>query len=65
MANLRQGRIILGDFNAHVGKGLDIVGHFREDACNHSKLVELMQQLDLVLWNCREFCVEPHGLELY
>ena len=29
--------------------------------CNSygSKLIELMQQLNLMLWNCREFCIEP------
>ena len=26
---------------------------------NGRNLIELMQQLDLVLWNCREFCIEP------
>ena len=33
----------------------DVVGLYGEDVCssNGSKLVELMQQLDLVLWNCR------------
>ena len=60
-----KGRIILlGDFNAHVGKGLDsedIVVIYREDMrnSNGSKFIELMQQLDLVLWNCR-----LNGLEL-
>ena len=57
-----KGRVVLvGDFNAHVGKGLDsddVVGSFGEEVCN-SKLIELMQQSDLVLWNNREFCIEP------
>ena len=55
--------ILLGDFNARVGKGLDSddVGLYGEDMCNSndSKLIELMQQLNLMLWNCREFCIEP------
>ena len=47
-----------------VDKGLDsdnIVGLYGEDMYNSngSKLIELMQQLDLVLWNCREFHIEP------
>ena len=60
-----KGRIILlGDFNACVGKGLDsddVVGLYGEDMCNSngSKLIELMQQSNLMLWNCREFCIEP------
>ena len=59
-----KGRIILqGDFNARVGKGLDsddVVGLYGEDMCNSNgnKLIELMHQLNLVLWNCREFCIE-------
>ena len=34
---------------------------YGEDICNSngSKLIELMQQLNLMLWNCREFCIEP------
>ena len=60
-----KGRVVLlGDFNAHVGKGLDsddVVGPFGEEVCNSNgtKLIELMQQSDLVLWNIREFCIEP------
>ena len=26
---------------------------------NGNKVIELMQQLDLELWNCEEFCIEP------
>ena len=26
---------------------------------NSINVIELMQQLNLVLWNCREFCIEP------
>ena len=60
-----KGRIILlGDFNAREGKGLDsddTVGLYGEDMrnSNGSKLIELMQRFNLVLWNCREFCIEP------
>ena len=60
-----KGRVVLlGDFNACVGKGLDsddVVGSFGEEVCNSNgtKLIELMQQSDLVLWNNREFCIEP------
>ena len=60
-----KGRVVLlGDFNARVGKGLDsddVVGPFGEEVCNSNgtKLIELMQQSDLVLWNNREFCIEP------
>ena len=50
-----KGRIILlGDFNARVGnKGLDsddVVGLYGEDMCNSngSKLIELMQKLNLM-----------------
>ena len=50
----------LGDFNACVGIGLDsidVVGPFGEEVCNSNgtKLIELMEQSDLVLWNIREF----------
>ena len=56
--------MLLGDFNARVGKGLDsdnVVGSFGEEVCNSNgtKLIELMQESDLVLWNNREFCIEP------
>ena len=56
--------ILLGDFNAHVGKGLDpddVLGLYGEDMCNSngSKLIELMQQINLVLRNYRESCIEP------
>ena len=60
-----KGRVVLlGDFNARVGKGLDsddVVGSFGEEVCNSNgtKLIELMQQSDLVSWNNREFCIEP------
>ena len=60
-----KGRVVLlGDFNARVGKGLDsddVVGSFGEEVCNSNgtKLIELMEQSDLVLWNNREFCIEP------
>ena len=39
----------------------DVVGSFGEEVCNSNgtKLKELMQQSDLVLWNNREFCIEP------
>ena len=49
-----KGRVVLlGDFNARVGKGLDsddVVGPFGEEVCNSNgtKLIELMQQSDLV-----------------
>ena len=47
-----------------LGKGLDsddVVGSFGEEEYNSNgtKLIELMQQSDLVLWNNREFCIEP------
>ena len=60
-----KGRVVLlGDFNARVGKGLysdDVVGPFGEEVCNSNgtKLIELMLQSDLVLWNHSEFCIEP------
>ena len=60
-----KGRVLLlCDFNARVGKGLDsddVVGSFGEEVCNSNgtKLIELMQQSYLVLWNNREFCIEP------
>ena len=65
-----KGRIILlGDFNARVGKGFDsddVVDLYGEDMCNSngSKLIELMQQLNLMLWNCREFSIEPHWIRI-
>ena len=60
----KQRVVLLGDFNARIGKGLDsddVVGPFGEEVCNSNgtKLIELMQQSDLVLWNNREFCIEP------
>ena len=61
--------LVYGGLNARVGKGLDsddVVGLYGQDMCNSngSKLIELMQQLNLMLWNCREFCIEPQWLEL-
>ena len=63
-----KGRVLLGDFNTCVGKGLDsddVVGLYEEDVCNSngSKLVKLMQLLDSVLWNCREFLLSLNGIE--
>ena len=40
---------------------MSCMGLYGEDMCdsNGSKLIELMHQLNFVLWNCREFCIEP------
>ena len=67
-----KGRVVLlGDFNARVGKGLDsddVVGPFGEDVCNSNgtKLIELMQQSDLVLYygKIENFALSLSGLEL-
>ena len=44
----------------------DVVGPFGEEVCNSNgtKLIELMQQSDLVLWNNREFCIEPQWTKI-
>ena len=56
--------VLLGDFNARVGKAEeidDVVGMFGEETCNASgqKLISLLNEVELVACNGRELVSEP------
>ena len=56
--------VLLGDFNARVGKSVDIddvIGMFGEDTCNASgnRLVSFLNEVELVACNGRMFVSEP------
>ena len=61
----QKGRVVLlGDFNARVGKSIDVddvIGIFGEDTCNRSgnKLVSFLNELELVICNGRRCVSEP------
>ena len=51
--------VLLGDFNARVGKAADdddVIGKFGEDTCNASgnKLISLLHEVELVACNGRQ-----------
>ena len=60
-----KGRVILlGDFNARVGRSTDVddvVGMFGEETCNASgnKLVSFLNEVELVICNDRQLVLEP------
>ena len=60
-----KGRVILlGDFNAGVGRSTDIydvVGLFGEETCNASgnKLVSFLNEVELIICNGRQLVLEP------
>ena len=56
--------VLLGDFNARVGKAADdddVIGKFGEDTCNASgnKLISLLHEVELVACNGRQLVLEP------
>ena len=56
--------VLLGDFNARVGKSSeldDVIGMFGERKCNASgnRLISFLNEVELVVCNGREFTVEP------
>ena len=56
--------VLLGDFNARVGKAADdddVIGKFGEDTCNASgnKLISLLREVELVACNGRRLVSEP------
>ena len=56
--------VLLGDFNARVGKAADdddVIGKFGEDTCNASgnKLISLLREVELVACNGRQLVSEP------
>ena len=56
--------VLLGDFNARVGKSTDVddvIGIFGEDTCNRSgnKLISFLNELELVICNGRRCVSEP------
>ena len=56
--------VLLGDFNARVGKAVDdddVIGKFGEDTCNASgnKLISLLHEVELVACNGRQLVSEP------
>ena len=56
--------VLLGDFNARVGKSSeldDVIGMFGEGKCNAScnRLISFLNEVELVVCNGREFTVEP------
>ena len=61
----QKGRVVLlGDFNARVGKSTDVddvIGIFGEDTCNRSgnKLISFLNELELVICNGRRCVSEP------
>ena len=61
----QKGRVVLlGDFNARVGKSGDIddvIGMFGEDTCNGNgtKLISLLNEMELVICNGRQLTLEP------
>ena len=55
--------VLLGDFNARVGKSVgidDVIGMFGEDVCNVSdnRLVSFLNEVELVVCNGRTFVTE-------
>ena len=61
----QKGRVVLlGDFNARVGKSVDVddvIGMFGEDFCNGNgnRLISLLNEVELVICNGRQVVSEP------
>ena len=57
-----KGRVVLlGDFNARVGKAVDsddVIGMFGEDTCN-SRLISFLHEVDLVVCNGTRLVLDP------
>ena len=53
--------VLLGDFNARVGKADDVIGMFGEDTCNSSgnRLISFLHEVDLVVCNGRRLVLDP------
>ena len=60
ISNAKQkGRVVLlGDFNARVGKSIDVDG---EETCNASgnRLISFLNEVELVIFNGRQLVAEP------
>ena len=60
-----KGRVVLlGDFNAKVGKSVDVndvIGMFGEETCNASenRLITFLNEVELVICNGRQLVTEP------
>ena len=66
MLNFKQkGKVVLlGDFNARVGKSVDVddvIGMFGEETCNASgnRLIAFLNEVELVICNGRQLVAEP------
>ena len=61
----KKGRVVLlGDFNARVGKSVDVddvIGMFGEETCNASgnRLISFLNEVELVICNGRQLVAEP------
>ena len=56
--------MLLGDFNARVGKSVeidDVIGMFGEEMCNSSgnRLISFLNEVDPVICNSRKFVSKP------
>ena len=61
---IQKEKVVLGGFNARVRKSSvvdDVTGVFREETCNASgsKLISFLNEVELVVCNCRNLVVEP------
>ena len=62
---MQNGRVVLlGDFNARVGKSTDVddvIGMFGEETCNASgnRLISFLNEVELVICNGRKLVSEP------
>ena len=61
----QRGRVVLlGDFNARVGKAVDVddvIAMFGEESCNTTgnRLISFLNEVELVICNGRSFVSEP------
>ena len=66
----QKGRIVLlGDFNARVGKAVDVndvIGMFGEETSNASgnRLISFLSEVELVICNGRKLVTEPEWTEV-
>ena len=53
--------VLLGDFNARVGRSVELDDMFGEDTCNASgnRLVSFLNEVEMVVCNGRKFMLEP------
>ena len=58
----QKGKVVsLGDFNARVGRSVDVIGMFGEDTINASanRLVSFLNEVEMVVCNGRKLMSEP------